>query len=188
MSSIHDTYKVLVAGDEESGYTLCTRLIDKELPDPRTLAVESLSKDWPDDEWIKFVTLSSGGTMTTMELDLELHGPWIWELYNVMEPRDYFRRFAAAIITADPKKPDAMTHIPTLIESIDTHIGHRIPMIVLLDTSPKISRARIKSVRDMAKQLEIPFVKTEVETGVDLDDIIKDLAVRIAESLQRKGM
>ncbi len=183
MSSIHDTYKVLVAGDEECGYTLCTRLIDRELPDPRTLAVENLTKDWPEDEWVKFVTLSSEGSITTMELDLELHGPWVWELYNVMEPRDYFRRFSAAIITADPKKPDAMTHIPTLIESIDNHIGTRIPMIILLDTSPGISRARIKSVKDMAKQLEIPFVKTDILSGIDLDVIIKDLAVRIALSL-----
>ncbi|MHA2425935.1 MAG: hypothetical protein ACXAEF_14185 [Candidatus Thorarchaeota archaeon] len=127
--------------------------------------------------------IPSDGSITTMELDLELHGPWTWELYNVMEPRDYFRRFAAAIITADPKKPDAMSHIPPLIESIDTHIGERIPMIILLDTSPGLSRARIKSVKDMAKQLDIPFVKTEVQTGVDLDDIIKDLAVRIAESI-----
>lgn len=183
MSSIQDTYKVLVAGDEESGYILCNRIIDRELTDPRKIAIESLTKDWPEDEWTKFVSVSSHGKITTIELDLELHGPWVWELYNVMEPRDYFRRFEAAIITVDPNKPDAMTHIPTLIESIDTHIGQRIPMIILLDTSPGISRAREKAVRDMAKQLEIPFVKTDVSSGIDLDAIVKDLAMRIAQSI-----
>jgi len=103
-------------------------------------------------------------------------------LYSVMEPRDYFRRFEAAIITADPKKPDAMIHIPNLIDSVDTHIGHRIPMIILLDTSQEYSRARINSVRDMAMQLEIPFIKTDVHSGADLDAVIKDLALRICQS------
>ncbi len=180
MSSIQDTYKVLVAGDVDSGFRLCRQLIDHEITNPKDYAVESLG--WTDDEWVKFVTISSEGSITTMELDLELHGPWVWELYSVMEPRDYFRRFEAAIITADPKKPDAMIHIPNLIDSVDTHIGHRIPMIILLDTSQEYSRARINSVRDMAMQLEIPFIKTDVHSGADLDAVIKDLALRICQS------
>ncbi|MFW9921100.1 MAG: hypothetical protein ACFFED_15975, partial [Candidatus Thorarchaeota archaeon] len=105
MSSVADTYKVLVAGDEETGYSLCLRLTDKDIVDPRVQAVESLSRDWPKDEWTKFYTVSLEGKISTVKLDLELHGPWVWELYNVMDPKDYFRRFDGAIICGNPKRP-----------------------------------------------------------------------------------
>ena len=184
VSSISDTYKVLVGGDEECGFAICARLIDRELTDPRTLAAESLAKDWPDDEWVKFVTLSSEGSMTTIELDLELHGPWVWELYNVMEPRDYFRRFAGAVIVANPKKPDAMAHIPTLVESIDTHIGHRIPMIMMVDISPGLSGDEIGSVENLANQLDILFTPTDTSAESNLDEVFKELAFRINETIK----
>ncbi|MFW9908030.1 MAG: hypothetical protein ACFFEF_05605 [Candidatus Thorarchaeota archaeon] len=182
MSSIRDTYKIIVAGDEESGYSFCTRLMDRQLPDPRKVALESLSKDWPKDEWVKFITLSSKGTVFTMELDLELHGPWIWELYNVMDPRDYFRRFAAAVICANPKRPESLIHIPSFIESMDTHIGKRIPMVLIIDSSQHISKNELKPVEEIALQMEIPFRKVSIETGDNLDNVLKELAIRIQET------
>ncbi len=185
VSSISDAYKVLVAGDEEYGFAICTRLVDRELTDPRTLAVEALSKDWPDDEWTKFITLSSVGSMTTIELDLELHGPWVWELYNVMDPRDYFRRFAGAVIVANPRRPDAMAHIPTLVESIDNHIGHRIPMMMMVDTSPGLSGQEIISVEELANQLDILFAPTDISAESNLDEVFKELAFRINEAAKK---
>ncbi|MDF1540824.1 MAG: hypothetical protein P1Q69_18145 [Candidatus Thorarchaeota archaeon] len=185
MSSISDTYKVLIAGDEEYGFAICTRLIDRELTNPRTLAVEALSKDWPHDEWIKFITLSSVGFMTTIELDLELHGPWVWELYNVMEPRDYFRRFDGAVIVANPRKPDAMSYIPPLVESIDTHLGHRIPMMMMVDTSPGLSSDEIACVEELANQLDILFAPTDISAESNLDEVFKELAFRINEATKK---
>ena len=58
MSSEFDTYKILIAGDQELGFSLCAKFIDRKLVDPRMLALESLAHEWPEDEWRKIVSVS----------------------------------------------------------------------------------------------------------------------------------
>jgi hypothetical protein len=50
LSSRPDTYRILVAGDEELGFSYCVKLLDKSLIDPRSVAKESLVEVWPKDE------------------------------------------------------------------------------------------------------------------------------------------
>ena len=181
MSSEFETYKILIAGDQELGFSLCARFIDRKLVDPRMLALESLAEDWPEDEWRKLVSVSLAGNIHTLELHLELHGPWVWTLYGVMEPRDYFRRFEAAIIAADPRHTDSYTHLPSFIESIGAHIGGTIPMIVIADTSEGLTSAQLDNVADMAKQLDLPFVKVNIQTGENVETVFKKMAQIICE-------
>ena len=74
MSSRPDTYRILVAGNEELGFSYCAKLLDRTLTDPRSVARESLGEIWPKDEWTKHTTVSKDGDITTLELNLELHG------------------------------------------------------------------------------------------------------------------
>jgi hypothetical protein len=167
---------VLIAGDEASGYSICAKLVDKDLADPRNLALQSLSKDWPLDEWTKFYSVSLSGRISTVELDLELHGPWVWELYNVMEPEDYFKRFDAAVICANPKRPGSLADASTFVESMNRHIGRRIPMFLVVDLSLNPSKDEIELVREMAVQLDMAFEKVRVSDGDNIENLFKTLA------------
>ncbi len=176
LSSIADTYKVLIAGDEASGYSICAKLVDKDLPDPRSLAMQSLSKDWPPDEWTKFYSVSLSGKISTVELDLELHGPWVWELYNVMEPQDYFRRFDAAVVCANPKRADSLANVSTFVDSMRHHLDRRIPMFLVVDLSLKPSKNEIELVRQMGVELDMAFEQVSVSDGKNIESLFKTLA------------
>ncbi|MHA1636970.1 MAG: hypothetical protein ACTSUB_03040 [Candidatus Thorarchaeota archaeon] len=183
MSSTHDTYKILIAGDQELGYSLCAKFIDKKLSDPRMVALESLAHDWPEDEWKKYVTVSVESAIVTFEFQMELHGPWVWELYSVMEPRDYFRRFDAAVIAADPRHSDSYTHLPSFIESIDIHIGHRIPMVIVADPSDGLSENEVQSVATLASQLDLSVVHVNILSGENIDIAFKSIAEAIVKEI-----
>ena len=58
LSSRPEVHRILIAGDEELGYSLCAKLLDRNLTDPRTLAKESLEEPWPEDEWTKLMSIS----------------------------------------------------------------------------------------------------------------------------------
>ncbi|MHA2025777.1 MAG: hypothetical protein ACW98U_07730 [Candidatus Thorarchaeota archaeon] len=122
MSSRPEVHRILVAGDEELGFSLCAKLLDRNLTDPRTLARESLESEWPEDEWIKLVSVIDEGVVTTYELDLELHGPWVWELYSTLEPRDYFRRFSGVVLCADPFRETLPSELSNLMSSVELHV------------------------------------------------------------------
>ncbi|MFW9979990.1 MAG: hypothetical protein ACFFEJ_18050 [Candidatus Thorarchaeota archaeon] len=185
MSSVADTYKVLVAGDEETGYSLCLRLTDKDIVDPRVQAVESLSRDWPKDEWTKFYTVSLEGKISTVKLDLELHGPWVWELYNVMDPKDYFRRFDGAIICGNPKRPDSLGVISSLIESIESNIAAKIPIIIIVDSTNELKEKEIAPFEEVANSLNIAFVAVNIQNGKNIEDVFKNLARVIHQNERR---
>lgn len=182
VSSRLETYRILVAGDEEMGFSICTKLTDRKIVDPKTVAKKVLTDEWPRDEWTKLVTLSLDGAIVTIELDIELHGPWVWELYNVMQPRDYFRRFAGVVLAANPKRSDSFWNIPSFVESLDTHLGHRIPLLVVSDETPEMTKKEKKSVEDMAGQLSIPAVFVNLKTGENLESVFKRLATAAYQS------
>lgn len=167
---------MLIAGDEASGYSICAKLVDKDLPDPRSLAVQSLSKDWPPDEWTKFYSVSLSGRISTVELDLELHGPWVWELYNVMEPQDYFRRFDAAVVCANPKRADSLANVSTFVDSMRHHLNRKIPMFLVVDLSLKPSKDEIEIVRQMGVDLDMAFEQVSISDGKNIEGLFKTLA------------
>ncbi|MBA7584457.1 hypothetical protein ES708_26412 [subsurface metagenome] len=179
MSSRHDTYRILVAGDEELGFSFCVKLLDRTLADPRELAKKSLEKPWPEDEWTKHTTVSKDGDITTLELDLELHGPWVWELYNALEPKDYFRRFAGVILCADPTREHLPSQLSNLIDSVNIHVGHPIPAIIIVDRSRKLVKGQTDALRKIAEGLGIPIFFIRLNTGENIEKAFKSLADEI---------
>lgn len=179
MSSEHDRYKVIVAGDTELGYSLCAKLTNESIRHPRRLAAQALARDWPEVEWTKFMSVSVHGEITTMELDLELHGPWVWELYNVMQPRDYYRRFDAALIVANPRDPDSFAHIPELLEAIRAHIDGQIPTFLVGESSLDLSDEERKRIIELGILLDLPVKMANVETGDNIDQVFRELAIDI---------
>jgi hypothetical protein len=168
MSSEVDTYKVL---------------IDRDLADPRKYAAESLLNEWPQDEWLKYVSVSVNGVITTMKLNIELHGSWVWELYNIMEPRDYFRRFEGAVIAVNPVIGDTFSGVPSFVESLDTYVGHRMPMIMAADNSEGLSEDIQNAVETLARQLGIPLIIANVLTGNNVESVFKLLAQDICSKV-----
>ncbi len=185
MSSLHDTYKVIVAGDEICGYSLCLRLCDKSISDPHFTARESLSRDWPRDEWTKFYTLSRAGEISTVELDLELHGPWVWELYNVMEPMDYFRRFDGAVICGNPRRPDSLGIISSLYESIDNYTTGKVPTLIFVDLGNDLRQSDAQEFRELAMKLDVDFRAFDMMIDESVEELFKTLATTIHASQEK---
>lgn len=179
MSSRPEVYRILVAGDEELGFSLCAKLLDENLTDPRTLAKESLEEPWPEDEWTKLISVSQDEVITTFELDLELHGPWVWELYNTLEPRDYFRRFSGVVLCADPFRETLPSELSNLMNSIDIHVGHRLPVIMVVDRSKKLLKGQTAALREIAETLSIPIMFIRLNTGENIEKAFKSLTEEI---------
>ena len=179
MSSRPEVYRILIAGDEELGYCLCAKALDRNLTDPRKLAKESLEEEWPKDEWIKHTTVSHEGLIATLELNLELHGPWVWELYETLEPRDYFRRFAGVVLCADPTRETLPAELSNLMETISLHVGHPLPTIMVVDRSRKLVKGQTASLREIAETLSIPIFFIRLNTGENIEKAINSLASKI---------
>jgi len=179
VTSRSQTYRILVAGDEELGFSVCAKLLDRSLTDPRTLARESLAKPWPEDEWAKLVTVSVDDKIETLELDLELHGPWVCELYNTLEPRDYFRRFDAVVYCADPSREHLSAEVSDFIDSVTIHTGRQLPVMMIVDRSRRWEKGQTQALRSMAESLSIPLFFVRVKSGENIVNSFKDLAERI---------
>jgi hypothetical protein len=179
VSSRPEVYRILIAGDEELGYSFCAKALDRELSDPRKMAKKSLESEWPEDEWIKHMTVSHEGLIATLELDLELHGPWVWELYDTLEPRDYFRRFAGVILCADPTRETLPSELSNLMETISLHVGHPLPTIMIVDRSQKLLKGQTDALRDIAETISIPIFFIRLNTGENIDKAIKSVATDI---------
>jgi hypothetical protein len=180
VSSRPDTYRVLVAGDEELGFSFCEKLLDKKLVDPREVAKKSLERPWPKDEWIKHSTVMKGGMITTLELDLELHGAWVWELYNALEPRDYFRRFSGLVLCADATRVNLPTELSNFMDSVNIHVGKQLPTIMIVDRSKKLEKGQTSALRDIAETLSVPIFFINLNTGENIDLAFKKLADEIS--------
>ena len=179
MSSRLETYRILVGGDEELGFSFCAKLLDRSLSDPRTMARESLEDPWPEDEWTKHVTISINDKITTLELDMELHGPWVWELYNTLEPRDYYRRFDGVIYCADPSRPHLPAEMSNFLESVSIHKGRQLPTMIVVDRSRKWEKGQVDALREIAAGLSLPIEFIRLKSGENIESSIKTLAGRI---------
>jgi hypothetical protein len=147
--------------------------------DPRTLAKESLEEPWPEDEWTKLISVSQDGVITTFELNLELHGPWVWELYNTLEPRDYFRRFSGVVLCADPFRETLPSELSNLMSSVDIHIGHRLPVIMVVDRSKKLLKGQTAALREIAGTISVPIMFIRLNTGENIEKAFKSLTEEI---------
>jgi hypothetical protein len=179
MSSRPQVHRILIAGDEELGFSLCAKLLDRNLTDPRTLARESLETEWPKDEWIKLVSVLDEGVVTTYELDLELHGPWVWELYSTLEPRDYFRRFSGVVLCADSTRETLPSELSNLMSSVELHVGHSLPTIMVVDKSKKLLKGQTASLREIAETLNVPIIFIRLNTGENIEKAFKSLTEEI---------
>lgn len=179
MSSRPDTYRILVAGDEELGFSYCAKLLDRSLTDPRSIAKESLVALWPKDEWTKHTTILKEGVITTLELDLELHGAWVWEIFNTLEPKDYFKRFSGLILCADPTREHLHAELSNFLDSVKIHIGCPIPTIIIVDRSKKLVKGQADSLRQLAESLVVPIFFIRLNTGENIEKAFKSLADEI---------
>ncbi|MHA3962834.1 MAG: hypothetical protein AM325_004765 [Candidatus Thorarchaeota archaeon SMTZ1-45] len=179
MSSRPDVYRILIAGDEELGFSLCAKALDRNLNDPRTVARESLEETWPEDEWTKLVTISKDGIITTYELDLELHGPWVWELYSTLEPRDYFRRFSGVILCANPFRETLPSELSNFMNSVKLHVGHPLPTIMIVDRSTKLLKGQTNALRGIAETLAVSIIFIRLNTGENIEKAFKSLTEQI---------
>ena len=179
MSSRPDTYRILVAGDEELGFSFCEKLLNKKLADPRELAKKSLERPWPKDEWVKHTTIMKDGVIFTLELDLELHGAWVWELYNALQPRDYFRRLTGIVLCADPARANLPSELSNFLDSVNIHVGHPLPTIMIVDRSSRLMKGQTEALREIAKTLSVPVFFIKLSTGENIDESFKSLAMEI---------
>jgi hypothetical protein len=179
VSSRPQTYRIIVGGNEELGFGFCAKLLDRSLPDPKTAAKESLEDPWPEDEWTKLVTISVDEKITTLEIDMELHGPWVWELYSTLEPRDYFRRFDGVIYCADPSRSHLPAEISNFMESVSIHTGKQLPAMIIVDRSRRWEKGQVDALREMAESLDLPIEFIRLNTGENIESSFKALAKRV---------
>jgi hypothetical protein len=179
VSSRQEVYRILIAGDEELGFAFCAKLLDRNLIDPRTAAKRSLEAEWPKDEWTKHITVSHYGLIATLELDLELHGPWVWELYDTLDPQDYFRRFAGVVLCGNLMHETLPSELSNLMETINLHVGQPLPTVMVVDRSLKLVKGQTEALRKIAETLNVPIYFIHLNTGENIDKAIRDVATRI---------
>ncbi len=127
--------RVTVAGDVWMGYRLCTSFAEsnviheKEPPDGYRI------NGFPRDEWKKRIRFGSGDNAVPVDLMVELHGPWVWSLYNVMPPSDYFRRSNGLVVIADASREDSMRDAARFVMSADAFRGDLMPAVFVVDES-----------------------------------------------------
>ncbi|MFX1482621.1 MAG: hypothetical protein ACFFCP_05460 [Promethearchaeota archaeon] len=125
------------------------------------------------------VSISQDGLITTYELDLELHGPWVWELYSTLEPRDYFRRFSGVVLCADPSRETLPSELSNLMNSIELHVGARLPTIMVVDRSKRFRKGQTAALREIAETLSVPIVFISLNTGRNIEKAFKNLTEEI---------
>ncbi|MHA1903145.1 MAG: hypothetical protein ACXADL_03380 [Candidatus Thorarchaeota archaeon] len=182
MTEERDSYRILVAGDELIGYGLCLKLDNPGLIDPYGNAKRSLETEWPDDVWTKYFSLSKDGKISTLSIEVELHGAWVWELYNVVEPRDYFRRYDGFLMTFDPTRPDALDQLTSFIDSVLAHFEKKPPMVLVGDQLGKKWAFKRDFFSDLADYLNAPYFVTNLRKGKMVEEAFRTLAVLAYEA------
>jgi hypothetical protein len=119
------------------------------------------------------------GVVTTYELDLELHGPWVWELYSTLEPRDYFRRFSGVVLCADPFRENLPSELSNLLRTVELHVGHSLPTIMIVDKSKKLMKGQTAALREIAETLSVPIMFINLNTGLNIEKAFKSLTEEI---------
>ena len=117
--------------------------------------------------------------VTTYELDLELHGPWVWELYSTLEPRDYFRRFSGVVLCADPTRETLPSELSNLMRTIELHVGKSLPTIMVVDRSKKLLKGQAEALREIAETLSVPIMFIRLNTGENIEKAFKSLTEEI---------
>jgi hypothetical protein len=89
----------------------------------------------PRDEWVTKLTVNLEGESVPIELTVEIHGPWVWDLYNVIPPREYFRRFAGIVLVADLSRDDSLRDLARFVQSFDSYTAGGAPAVLIHDQS-----------------------------------------------------
>jgi len=127
--------RVTVAGDVWMGYRLCTSFTEGKVIEEKEPPLGYRIDGFPRDEWKKRIRIGSGDKAVPIDLMVELHGPWVWSLYNVMPPSDYFRRSHGLVVIADASREDSMRDAARFVMSADAFRGDLMPAVFVVDES-----------------------------------------------------
>lgn len=127
--------RVTVAGDVWMGYRLCMSFAEGSVIDEKEPPDGYRINGFPKDEWKKRVRFGSGDNAVPVDLMIELHGPWVWSLYNILPPSDYFQRFHGLVVIADASREDSMRDAARFVMSADAFRGELMPAVFVIDES-----------------------------------------------------
>ncbi|MEM2142898.1 MAG: hypothetical protein QXS20_03320 [Candidatus Thorarchaeota archaeon] len=175
VSSEYQTFRFVVAGDLEAGFVLCTRFVGAELAGPEAVR-ELLSRRWPMDEWSRLVTVMEGGRVTTVKADVELHGPWVWDLYSVMDPHDYFRRFDGAALCVSTDRPESFSEAVVFFEAFEQHTEQGTPSVLAVASQQALTGSVMAEIEKLSKQYGLQMIQVDLNSGKNVQSVFRTLA------------
>ena len=64
------------------------------------------------------------------------------------------------------------------METINLHVGHPLPTIMVVDRSRKLVKGQTDALREIADTLSVPIYFIRLNTGENIDKAFKDLATK----------
>jgi hypothetical protein len=128
-------FRVVVVGEPSTCFRLCVSFVEGRVVSDKENPREDSMSGLPRDEWLTKLTVDLEGESVPIELTVEIHGPWVWDLYNVIAPREYFRRFAGIVMVADLSRDDSLRDLVRFVQSFDSYTAGGAPAVLVYDQS-----------------------------------------------------
>jgi hypothetical protein len=119
----------------------------------------------PRDEWATKLAVRIVSKTVPVELIVEIHGPWVWDLYRVISPREYFRRFAGIVMVADLSRDDSVRDLIRFVQSFDSYTAGRAPAVLLYDQSCLYGKHDLQLATQAFWPRSIGILSADFKTG-----------------------
>lgn len=182
MRKTRNRYRIVVAGDPWMAYRLCVCFAENRVIRAREMPPEYKASGLPKDEWIKTLLVDTQNQTVRVELVVELHGPWIWDLYNVVSPSDYFGRFAGVIMVVNLRTQGLVRDMARLVLSIDSFTQTRRPAVLVYDASQGYGSNDLSLAEEAFRPRAIGTSPVDFETCYGAEQSFKLLAVRLIQT------
>jgi hypothetical protein len=119
----------------------------------------------PKDEWVIHLPVDTGNRVVNTELVLEIHGPFVWELYDIIPPREYFGRYAGIVMVGDIVQEDSLRDLARFIEVFDSYGTSATPAVLVYESSGDQRRGGLCLARQAFTPRFVRLAGVDFRTG-----------------------
>jgi len=158
-------FRVVVVGEPDSCFRYCILSTEGRIVSGKNKQSENSVSGLPRDEWVAHLSVDVGTGAVTAELNLEIHGPWVWELYDIIPPREYFERYAGVIMVGDISRIDSLRDLARFIQVFDSYGAGIKPAVLVFDSSGHNARDELRPARQMFSPRFVRIIGVDFKTG-----------------------
>lgn len=176
-STMH--FRVVVVGEPESCLRFCALSAEgKRVSDVNMEPKDSLS-GLSRDEWVTHLSVETEPRVVTVELILEIHGPWVWELYGIISPHEYFGRYAGIVMVGDIAQADSLRELARFVEVFDSYGVAPKPAVLIYDSPSRQSRGELCLARQIFIPRFVRIARVDFRTGEGITRSLQWIAAKV---------